>query len=163
MYLVRHEACLYQLVKFQPTQLSIQVGDRGQQFPATVMLKLPDSRSAGRSVSERASLVTHCSLASLSDMAKPATLWEVMVLCTAEGCRGYDRWHVEKWLRHERGRSHVLRLAVATIVYKGNRNGDWAHEKSDMPIVVLMSGTTQPVRSEGALLQVFLLKKGVCS
>ncbi len=109
---------------------------------ATMALKPLNFRSAGRSESERASLVTLCSLASLSDMTKPATLREVMVLCTAEGCRGYDRWHVEKWQRHERGRSHGLRLAVVTIDYKGNRSDDWAREKSDMPIVVLMSGTT---------------------
>jgi hypothetical protein len=56
-----------------------------------------------------------------------------------------------------------LELATLTIVYKGNRSDGWAHEKSDMPIVVLMNGTTQPVRNEGALLQVLFSKKGVCS
>lgn len=75
-------------------------------------------------------------------MVKPATLREAMVERTAKDCRGYNRWHAEKWLWHERGRSHAARLATAPMVYKGIRSDDWLREKSAMPIVVLIRGTT---------------------
>ena len=82
--------------------------------------------------------------------------WSDLAKCqTIKGmsdCRSCEWRYVCKRCRYELGRSQHLGVEVVTVAYKRNRNCSWSVEKSEMPIVMMISETTQLWRSEGALL-----------